>query len=178
MAEVVNFPRRALVNHYLFGTINKILSEDFCEVIISSKQKQYCRAKRCASCLLAPMIGDEVIVLQCAQDFYLTHIVTQKNPAEKILTANKFIFRSQELTLKVRRLFASISSLEAKGHHWLSAFKRSFVKSEETVQHLGHYVLDTHSMHESHETLKILKAPLVIEKTETHQISTEKFFLD
>lgn len=177
MAQILNFIKPEMIDHFLLAFVSQKLAHNIFEVQLQETNERL-SVQRCASCLLEPMPGDEVILLSVSGRFYLTHIVTQKNPQEQLLAARHLTLKTQELKLHSRRLFAKIPFLEALGGQWLSTLKRSFFKSQETVHDLGHYVLDTESMHEQHQSLKTLKAPLVTEKTETHHISTEKFLLD
>lgn len=192
MAQVLTFPKTHSSLQYQVAKVCKIISQD--QFQVCTQAQEYLDVRLSADCLLQPMLEDTVVVLSFAHKHYLMHVLEQAQKHTKVFNAGakfriearefelvakeaNFCF-SQTLRFHTRRLMAKIPFLEAKGGQWLSVLKRSWFKSEETVQDLGHYVLDTQSMHETHENLKITKTPLLVEKTDSHHIHTDKFLVD
>lgn len=183
MAQILDFPQSTLIEHYHLAKVLRSIDSNTFE--LKMDPIGIVKARRCASCLLLPKAGDEVSLLKVQHQYYLTHVLVQQNPEQQEIIAQKLQIQSHEFELKsqkasffLQQLWAKIPALEVMGGRWLANLKQSFVRVAEAVHELGHYVLNTEAMHEQHQSLKTVKAPLFTEKTETHHISTEKFLLD
>lgn len=193
MAQILKFPQEIpIVSSYQEARVVDVLTSERFRVVLI--HREVIEVRLCASCLLAPMPQDEVLILKVGKEHYLMQVLVQANPAQKVLRFTEqlkieardvqiraqqggFYFRSS-LCLRVRKIVGKIPFLEAVGGQWLTVLRRSWFKSHETMQDLGHYTLDTESMHETHGNLKIVKTPLLIEKTKSHHLHTDKFLVD
>lgn len=187
MAKLLPFTP-TYTDQYLVGEVLTEGLASIYEVKIAGKKTS---ALRCASCLLAPQIGDVVILLRLERELYLTHIITQR-AAHKIIDAETLLIKAQafalqtetgqlsaqHLDIKVRNIFARVGYLKALGKRCLQYFKKTIIESERFEQNAEQLSIVSDQVHEFISTAKIVETPLLIQKTAVQHINTQNFSIN
>lgn len=187
MAELLSFAPM-YTDQYLLGEVLTEGVDGIYEVRIADKKTS---ALRCASCLLAPQIGDVVILLRLERELYLTHIITQ-SAANKIIDADTLLIKAQafalhtetgqlsaqHLDIKVKNILARVDYLKALGKRCLQYFKKTIIKSELFEQNAEQLSIISDQMHEFISTAKVVETPMLIQKTAVQHINTQNFSIN
>ena len=147
MAKTIIFPAAQFHESYFVGVVEAQMQDRYYQI---SAAGQRLLAWRCASCLLQPMPGDTVIVMGLSKQFYLTHIISQRQPEAQMLDMAKLTIASESL----------------------------HVHAEAMTQDIGHLRVHTDVTYEVAATAKVLETPALIQKTDRCHINTQNFTLN
>jgi hypothetical protein len=147
MAKTLFFPRAEFSDPYFIGVVDAPMQDRYYQIVVEG---QRLLAWRCASCLLQPMPGDTVIILNVSRQFYLTHIVMQRQPEAQMLDMAKL-------------------TLATNSFH---------VHADAMTQDIGHLSVKADVAYEVATTAKILETPVLIQKADRYHINAQNFTLN